>query len=145
MATSEQVLRQTSGEAIAERLRAHRICPTRQRVEIARVLLRRSQHVCAEQLMEMVRAEGRVAVSKATVYNTLKLFAEAGLVREVLVDPSKVFYDSNTTVHHHLYDLRTGALTDIAPGAVSVRALPSLPEGVLAGVEVVIKVRADRD
>ncbi len=143
--TTTGELQQSSGEAIAERLRAHGIGPTRQRVEIARLLFRRAQHVCAEQLMDMVRAEGRAAVSKATVYNTLRLFAEAGLVREVLVDPSKVFYDSNTSEHHHLYDMRTGTLTDIAPGAVRLGELPSLPEGtVVDNVDVVIKVRADR-
>ena len=144
--TTTDQLPQTSGDSIAGRLRADGIGPTRQRVEIARVLFRRSQHVCAEQLMDMVRAEGRVTVSKATVYNTLRLFADAGLVREVLVDPSKVFYDSNTSEHHHLYDLRTGTLTDIAPGTVRLEELPSLPEGTIVdNVDVVIKVRSDRD
>ena len=80
--------------------------------------------------------------SKATVYNTLNLFREKGLIREVIVDPNKVFYDSNTEEHHHFYDVVNGTLTDIPPGEVSLAGLPPLPEGVAAeGVDIVIRVR----
>ena len=128
--------------SIAAMLRARGISPTRQRVEIARVLLARFQHVSAEQLLGLVRRERRIAVSKATVYNTLKLFAREGLVREVIVDPNQIFYDSNTSEHHHLYDVTSGALTDIAPDSVRLAALPSLPAGtVVEGIDVVVRVR----
>ena len=137
---------QGEAKTIGERLRARGIAPTRQRTEIARVLLARDHHLSAEQLLELVHAEGRVAVSKATVYNTLKLFARHGLVREVFVDPSKVFYDSNTTEHHHLYDVSTGALSDISADAVCLDALPALPDGaVLEGVDIVVRVRSGHD
>ena len=120
------------------------ITPTAQRIDIAAVLLARPQHVCAEDLQQMLAGHG-TPVSKATVYNTLGLFARKGLVRELFVDSDKVLYDSNTTNHNHIYDVDTGALTDIDPGAIEVGALPALPAGTLVeSVEVVIRVRRPR-
>ena len=125
----------------ADLLREHGITPTVQRVDIAAVLLARPQHVCAEELQRML-ARGGTPVSKATVYNTLGLFAREGLVRELFVDSGRVLYDSNTTNHDHIYDVDTGALTDIEPGAIAVTALPSLPAGTrVESVEVVVRVR----
>lgn len=143
---SDRADHQAAGSAqLTRALRARGISPTRQRLEIARVLFARDQHVSAERLLELVRMEGRVAVSKATVYNTLKLFARTGLVREVIVDPSRIFYDSNTSAHHHLYDTSSGELTDIAADSVHLAALPELPEGAqVEGVDVVVRVRMAR-
>ena len=125
----------------ADLLREHGITPTVQRVDIAAVLLARPQHVCAEELQRML-ARGGTPVSKATVYNTLGLFAREGLVRELFVDSDRVLYDSNTANHDHIYDVDTGALTDIEPGAIAVTALPSLPAGTrVESVEVVVRVR----
>ena len=125
----------------ADLLRAFEITPTARRIDVAAVLLSRPQHVCAEDLQQMLAGHG-TSVSKATVYNTLGLFARKGLVRELFVDSDKVLYDSNTTNHNHIYDVDTGALTDIEPGAVEVGALPALPPGMLVeSVEIVIRVR----
>jgi Fur family iron response transcriptional regulator len=83
--------------------------------------------------------------SKATVYNTLKLFLERGLIRELIVDPDRVFYDPNTTPHHHFYDVVTGELTDIPAEGVRVEGLPPLPPGTVAeGVEVIVRTRPAR-
>ena len=132
--------------ALEQRLRGAGVTPTRQRMQIAGVLLERPQHLSAEQLMARLRERGHDAVSKATVYNTLGLFARVGLVREVFADPSRVFYDSNTHEHHHLYDVDAGTLTDIDPGVLGVHGLGSLPRDVeLAGVEVIVRVRRRRD
>ena len=125
-------------------LRENGIAPTAQRVDIAAVLLARAQHVCAEDVHRMLFRHG-TPVSRATVYNTLGLFARKGLVRELVVDSGKVLYDSNTASHDHLYDVDTAELTDIEPGAVAVDALPSLPAGTrVERVEVVIRVRRSR-
>jgi Fur family iron response transcriptional regulator len=130
---------------IAQRLRGAGITPTRQRVAIARLLLARAQHLSADQLIAQLRAAGCREVSKATVYNTLGLFARVGLVREVIADPSRVFYDSNTGDHHHIYDVDSGTLTDFEPGHVDLGALPRLPDGLeVAGVEVIVRVRRRR-
>jgi Fur family iron response transcriptional regulator len=72
--------------------------------------------------------ERHAEVSKATVYNTLNLFFEKKLIREVIVDPTKVFYDPSTSPHHHFYDVVSGRLTDIQADAISLVGLPVLPE-----------------
>ena len=80
--------------------------------------------------------------SKATVYNTLKLFLEKKLVRELIVDPARVVYDPNTEPHHHLYDVVTGRLTDIPAGDIRVTGLPPLPSGTVAeGVDIIVRTR----
>lgn len=131
-------------EDAANLLCEHGITPTVQRIDIATVLLARPQHVCADQLQQMLAGHG-APVSKATVYNTLGLFARRGLVRELVVDSDKVLYDSNTANHGHVYDVDTGALTDIEPGEIEVNTLPPLPPGtVLEGIDIVVRVRRSR-
>ena len=122
-------------------LRAHGINPTHQRIEIAYALFGRQEHLSADQIMDIVN-ERHSETSKATVYNTLNLFKQQLLIREVIVDPSKVFYDPNTTPHHHFFNLASGELTDIDADAVQIQGLPALPEGmVTAGVDVIIRIR----
>jgi Fur family iron response transcriptional regulator len=122
-------------------LRAHGILPTQQRVLIAQVLFARCGHYSADQVLRQVNA-GDEHVSKATVYNTLGLFARTGLVREVIVDPTRVFYDPNTRHHHHFYNVDTGELIDIEQEQLDVSDLPELPAGtVAAGVDVIIRIR----
>ena len=114
---------------------------TQQRLEIALVILSRPQHLSADQLLALVNRNGQ-GVSKATVYNTLGLFARKGVVREVVVDPNRVFYDSNTNEHHHLYNEDTGTLMDIYADCLLSEALPEIPKDTkLVGVDVVIRVR----
>lgn len=122
-------------------LRSHDINPTHQRIEIAHALFSRSAHLSADQVMAIVNAR-HSETSKATVYNTLRLFLEKGLVREVIVDPSKVFYDPNTTPHHHLYETDTGRLTDIHADSVTISGLPALPDGMVTeGIDLIVRVR----
>ena len=121
-------------------LAKHGIIPTHQRIEIASVLFAARQHLSAEALMERVNF-GQASVSKATVYNTLGLFALRGLIKEVKVDPSKVFYDSNPLPHHHFFDATTGELTDFGPEDIEISKLPVPPEGTsMDGIEVIIRV-----
>ncbi len=117
------------------------ILSTPQRLEIAEILLEKPQHLSAEQIIDQLRAGGS-RVSKATVYNTLNLFRDRGLVRECVVDPERRFYDSTTEPHHHFYNLDTGELTDIPAENIRFDGLPQFPEnGELDSIEVVIKVR----
>lgn len=129
-------------QTIIDMLESHDIQPTQQRIDIAQILFAQDQHLSAEQVLNTVNQHG-AAVSKATVYNTLGLFADKGLVRQVIVDPTRVFYDSNTSEHHHLYNSDTGMLMDIDARQISIQHLPELPEGVVAeGVDVIIRVRS---
>ena len=128
---------------IAGMLRNHGILPTQQRLMIARVLFDHVRHYSADQVMTSVN-DGRDRVSKATVYNTLGLFARSGLVREIIVDPTRVFYDPNTTNHHHFYNVDTGELIDIDSADLQVRELPDLPAGTaVEGVDVIIRLRSE--
>ena len=126
---------------IGEQLREAGITPTQQRVQIAEILFAQPQHMSADQILAVVNSKGPIA-SKATIYNTLGLFARKGLVREVIVDPSKVFYDSNTSEHHHFYNLDSGQLTDIDAAEVMISNLPDLPANTqAAGVDIIFRIR----
>lgn len=131
----------TQNPDVAGMLREHDILPTQQRLMIARVLFSNVQHYSADQVMTSVN-DGRDRVSKATVYNTLGLFARNGLVREVIVDPTRVFYDPNTSDHHHFYNVDTGELIDIDSSKLKITDLPELPEGTAAaGIDVILRIR----
>lgn len=138
-----QIMKVYSSEEITALLRAHGINPTAQRSEIARVLFSRGQHLSAEEVFNLVNVPAqRARVSKATVYNSLGLFAAKGLIREVIADPNKVFYDPNTSPHHHFYDEATGRLTDIDAVGVQISGLPPAPNGSsMAGVDVIVRLR----
>ncbi|MDA8383487.1 MAG: transcriptional repressor [Betaproteobacteria bacterium] len=126
---------------MADVLRKHGINPTHQRIEIAFALFSRQEHLSADQIMAIVNLR-HSETSKATVYNTLNLFLQRKLIREVIVDPSKVFYDPNTRPHHHFYDVVSGRLTDIEAGDLTLSGLPDLPDGVVTeGVDIIIRVR----
>jgi len=126
---------------LPELLRRHGVNPTHQRIEIANALFSRQEHLSADQILAIVN-DRHSETSKATVYNTLNLFLEQRLIREVIVDPSKVFYDPNTEPHHHLYNIDTGELTDIDAGSIGITGLPPLPEGMVTeGVDIIVRVR----
>jgi Fur family iron response transcriptional regulator len=123
-------------------LRTHGVAPTHQRLEIAHVLFGRGEHLSADRILALVN-ERHAETSKATVYNTLNLFRDRGLIREVIVDPKRVFYDPNTQPHHHLYNVDTGEITDISAAALAVSGLPELPPGMVTeGVDIIVRIRA---
>jgi len=128
-------------DAIPDLLQKHGISLTAQRVEIAGILLSGRQHLSADQVLTRLDERG-AAVSKATVYNTLGLFAQRGLIRQVIVDPTKVFYDSNVEAHHHFYNVDDGTLIDVDAAEVPIEQLPRPPEGTVAeAVDIVIRIR----
>jgi Fur family iron response transcriptional regulator len=123
-------------------LRHHDINPTHQRIEIAHALFARGEHLSADQILAIVN-DRHSETSKATVYNTLNLFLQKKLIREVIVDPSKVFYDPNTEPHHHIYNVDSGELTDIDASRIEVSGLPQLPDGMVTdGVDIIVRVRS---
>ena len=124
-----------------EKLRSHGVTPTSQRIEVAEVLFDRPQHLSADEIIDKLQTSGS-RVSKATVYNSLNLFSERGLVREINVDPTRRYYDSTTHPHHHFYFVDTGVLADIPEDQVTISGLPDLPSGTeQESVEVLIRVR----
>lgn len=131
-------------EAIAAELQLHGLKPTQQRVRVAEILMKAPTHMTAEQILAVVQ-QGGERVSKATVYNTLKVLAQSGLVRQIHLDPERSVYDSTRVPHHHFHDLETGELRDIHPDDIAFSRFPKLPEGMETdAVEVVIRLRKKR-
>ncbi|WP_019955456.1 iron response transcriptional regulator IrrA [Yoonia vestfoldensis] len=117
--------------------------PTRQRMTLAELLVGDGQnrHVTAESLFDAASAAGE-KVSLATVYNTLRAFCDAGLMREITVDGSKSYFDTNMTDHPHFYWEDTASLTDAPAEELEIRRLPHAPAGAeIASVDVVIRLR----
>lgn len=127
---------------VIERLRSAGLRPTRQRLALARLLFGQGdRHLSAEELHEEAVAH-KVPVSLATVYNTLNQFTEAGLLREVVVEHGRSYFDTNTSDHHHFFHEDDGMLRDIPGESVVLKSLPRAPEGTeVSRVDVVIRVR----
>ncbi len=136
----------TKGPGIRLMLRGSGLRPTRQRMALAELLFARgNRHVSAEGLHEEAMIH-RVAVSLATVYNTLHQFTEAGLLREVAVDGSKTYFDTNISDHHHFYVEDENEVIDIPDGRMGVGRLPEPPPGFeISRVDVVVRLRRIRD
>ncbi|KPL27487.1 MAG: hypothetical protein AMJ72_08550 [Acidithiobacillales bacterium SM1_46] len=124
-----------SNSQAAELLRSRGIGITSQRVAVARALFSQRAHLSAEDVFQLVNRDGQ-HVSKG-------MLAREGVIREVIADPDRVFYDPNTEPHHHFYDTKTGQLTDIPAQDIRLSSLPSLPQGAeLEGVDVIIRLRS---
>jgi Fur family iron response transcriptional regulator len=136
--------RKPAAAHLVQHLLACGIQPTAQRLQVADLLLATRQHVTAEQLLAALRSRG-ARVSKATLYNTLRLFAERGLVRELSVDGVRAWFDSNVAPHYHFRDETTGSLTDVGVDEVAFGRLPEPPPGMeISGVDLVIRLRPAR-
>src|SRR5437879_9343964 len=131
---------------VIERLREAGLRPTRQRLALARLLFENGdRHVTAEALHGEALA-GHIRVSLATVYNVLHQFTAAGLLREVVVEPGRSYFDTNIDDHHHFFCETSGALQDIAGQDVTVSGIPLPPAGTeIARIEVIVRVRAYGD
>ena len=128
-------------KAVSKLLTECAIRPTQQRMKIACLLLAEPQHLSADQVLQSVNSH-KNQVSKATVYNTLNLFTEKGLIRQVIIEPGKVFYDSNTETHHHIYNEDTSVLQDIDVDDVVIENLPPLPAGIAkSGIDIIVRVK----
>ena len=127
---------------IDETLRKANLRPTRQRVALAELLFSKGdRHVAAETLYEEARDAG-VAVSLATIYNTLHQFTESGLLRAISIESNKTYFDTNTDNHHHFFIEGKNEVIDMPDGFVTVENLPEPPEGMeIARVDVVVRVR----
>jgi Fur family iron response transcriptional regulator len=132
-------------DRMTTQLRHAGLRPTRQRVDLGRILFAQGhRHISAEDLHAEAEGAG-VRVSLATVYNTLHQFTEAGLLREIAIDGSRTYFDTNVEDHHHFFVEGEGRLIDLV-GDITIDQLPCAPEGMeITAVEVVIRVRRRRD
>jgi Fur family iron response transcriptional regulator len=129
---------------VLEQLRKAELRPTRQRLALARLLFENGhRHVTAERLHEEAIA-ANIRVSLATVYNSLHQFTAAGLLREIVVDYGRSYFDTNTSDHHHFFHESSGRLEDIPTGDVVVAEVPAPPDGTkIRRVDVIVRVTSD--
>jgi Fur family transcriptional regulator, iron response regulator len=129
---------------LGERLRSVGFKLTRPRLALARLLFdgEAARHVTAEQLHgEAIAAS--ISVSLATVYNVLHQFTAAGLLREVIVEPGRSYFDTNIDDHHHFFCETSGAIHDISGQDLTVSGIPVPPAGTeISRIEVIVRVRA---
>ena len=127
--------------SVIQRLKTVGLRPTRQRMALARLLFDAGdRHVTAEQLHGEVQGKS-IRVSLATVYNTLHQFTDVGLLREVVVEPGRSYFDTNVDEHHHFYHQKSGELSDIPADEIDISRLPEAPAGTeMARVEVIIRL-----
>jgi len=125
-----------------ERLRAVGLRPTRQRMALARLLFGHgNMHVTAETLYDSAQDAG-IKVSLATVYNTLHQFIAVGLLRQVIVDSSRCYFDTNVDEHHHFFFEETGQLADIPDELIRSMAPVDLPAGtMISRIDIVVRLR----
>ncbi len=123
------------------KLKAAGLRPTQQRAGLARLLFGQgSRHVTAE-MLHAEAVSNNMAVSLATVYNTLNRFAEHGLLREVAIEGSKAYFDTTISDHQHFYFEEDGTLIDLPPGEQATVTIPRLPEGMkVARIDVLIRL-----
>jgi Fur family iron response transcriptional regulator len=123
-------------------LRRAGLRPTRQRLSLAEILFGKgNRHISAEGLHEEAMMH-RVPVSLATIYNTLHQFTGAGLLREVAVDGSKAYFDTNTSDHHHFFVEDDNEVLDIPPGTMGVGKIPEPPPGYeISRIDIVVRLR----
>lgn len=129
---------------VIARLKDAGLRPTKQRIALGKLLFEgENRHVTAEELHEQARASG-VGVSLATVYNALHQFTDAGLMREVVVEAGRSYFDTNTGDHHHFFHEDSGHLEDIPRDEIDVGSLPDAPKGTsVKRVDVIVRVTGD--
>ena len=128
-----------------DRLKAVKLRPTRQRLALAKLLFDKGHcHVSAEQLHGEALA-AKVRVSLATVYNTLHQFTALGMLREVVIEPGRSYFDTNVSEHHHFFYEDSGVLQDIPGDNIRLAVLPTPPAGAsVMRVDVIVRLSSGK-
>lgn len=122
-------------------LRENNISPTKQRLELAEIIFSKNQHFTAADLINMA-INSDLNISQATVYNTLCLFEKKGILKTINLQNDCKFYDTNLSLHHHIYNTSSNLLTDVDNCEIIFSKLPNISKDLeLEQTEVLIKVR----
>ena len=129
------------GKNFENLLKSNGITPTKQRLEIADLIFVKNQHFNASDLIDKVKNAG-LPISQATIYNTLCLFEQKGLLKTINLNNDHTFFDTNLEPHHHMYNTSNNTLTDISNEKISFSKLPDIPKNLsVEQTEVLIKVK----
>jgi len=135
-----------SKERLRDQLHEAGLSATHQRLALGELIFGQgNRHLNAEQLRREAVAAS-IPVSLATIYNTLRQFSRAGMLREVLVDPNRAYFDTNLGEHYHFFHEEEDRLEDIPANGLAVTQVPKPPEGTsIRSVDIIIRVRRGRD
>ena len=126
-----------------EKLRVSGLRPTKQRLEICKLLFDRKKtfHFSINELAETLKKETKIKISLATLYNTVHSFKKKGYLKEISVDSNKSYFDTNTSSHHHFLDINTNELIDLNKDDVdNIKIKKNLPGKKIKSIEVLVKV-----
>jgi len=126
-----------------DRLRTSGLRPTKQRVEICKILFDRKEtfHFTIDRLKKIIEKNIKSKISLATVYNTVHAFKNNGYLKEISLHGNKTFFDTNSENHHHLYDQETGDLLDIRNEDILLSKVPPIPKGKkIKKIEITISI-----
>ncbi|MEP4108488.1 MAG: iron response transcriptional regulator IrrA [Sneathiella sp.] len=131
---------------LENKIRSADLRPTKQRIALAELLFATgNRHITAEKLHGEALDAG-VRISLATIYNNLHQFTSAGLLREVVVDASKSYFDTNVEPHHHFFHEANGSLEDIRSSDLTVSNIPALPAGTkISSIDVIVRVSSEKN
>ena len=131
--------------SLIERLKGAGLRPTRQRLALAKLLFEKGDHHLTAEHLHSQAIANNVRISLATVYNTLHQFTASGLLREVVVEPGRSYFDTNVNEHHHFYYEDSGRLQDIPGDRARLAEVPVPPEGSkVARVDIMIRLRESK-
>ena len=133
----------SNSSVFIEKLRSSGLRPTRQRIQISKVLFDRENtfHFTIQDLSQIIKNEFNEKISLATVYNTIHEFKKKGYLKEISLKGNKTFFDTNISNHHHFYDEDMSQLVDIEDKNISVNYLAKIPSGKkIKSIEVLVKI-----
>ena len=129
-----------------EKLRKSGLRPTKQRIRICEVLFNANKtfHFTINDLVKMIEINTNQKISLATVYNTVHAFEKKGYLKEIVIDSSQTYFDTNTSDHHHFFDEKQKELIDLENEDVHpIKIKKSLPGKKIKSVEVLVRVDSD--
>tara|TARA_B100001175_G_scaffold275454_1_gene250341 strand:- start:134 stop:550 length:417 start_codon:yes stop_codon:yes gene_type:complete len=126
-----------------EKLRSSGLRPTKQRIRICKLLFDRKKtfHFTINDLSKILQKENSKQISVATIYNTINSFKKKGYLKEISVNKDKIYFDTNTSDHHHFLDINTNELIDLKKEYVDkIRIKKNLPGKKINSIEVLVKI-----
>ena len=133
-------------DSFAIKLRKSGLRPTKQRLKICEVLFtpEKTYHFTINDLTKIIEEKLNEKISLATVYNTVHAFKEKGYLKEIFISSDKSYFDTNTSSHHHFFDVRGKELIDIESNKIELKNIPNPPKGKsIKDIDVVINVEND--
>ena len=131
-------------DTFVKKLRSSGLRPTKQRLEICKVLYNREKtfHFTIEELSKILKKNSKESISLATIYNTVHAFKNKNYLKEISINSNKSYFDTNVSNHHHFYDSETSELIDIDAREVVFQKIPKTPNGKkIKNIEVFINLK----